>query len=584
MSEVTSVNGMTGAVVLGASDVGAVASSSEGEPNGVATLNSSGKLPETQLPTSVVSSSGIATAALVPASNGAGGYTWTPGAASTAPFNVLAYGAKGDGVTNDTAAIQAAVTAAGAAYAASGKISVVLFPSGYTFLHGLINASSGVYLWCYGATFNNTSGTGGWTAKGLYNYPSGSTPNVLSHFAIFGGTWVGTGAETTLKNMYLISIGESCGCQDIVIRDTFVSGWGATTFFLENPTRIKFINNTIIAGGLNNPGFQNEVTFDLNGQAPSGGQVLVAGNHIHNAVADSISMVSVTGSTWEGGPVFFTVVNNIVTADPPTADAAGFTKESKIVTDINASSANVGKYVTASILGVEKVTYIEACVPGISYTLSKAFTGATGEGILYVGVYRNSIVLELDSVGAIPVTDVLFANNNVTGYERGVMGISGSGVAEKNITGVLIQGNILTNKQANAAAAYKGNTNPQGTGISLAGSKKAFDVNILDNIIHCTSPVPPIAIETGSELTNNGSQSGNRFSTGASQGRAVLVAGTVTVNTIEIQAGDNVLLSRVVAGGTIGELSLGTVTAGTSFVINSSLTTDTSTIYWRIDH
>jgi hypothetical protein len=79
-------------------------------------------------------------------------------------------------------------------------------------------------------------------------------------------------------------------------------------------------------------------------------------------------------------------------------------------------------------------------------------------------------------------------------------------------------------------------------------------------------------------------QSGNRFSTGASQGRAVLVAGTVTVNTTEIQAADNVLLSRVVTGGTTGQLSLGTVTAGTSFVINSSSNTDTSTIYWKIDH
>ncbi len=57
MSEVTSVNGKTGAVTLAASDVGAVPTSEVGQPNGVASLNSSGKLPEAQLQSSVVSGS-----------------------------------------------------------------------------------------------------------------------------------------------------------------------------------------------------------------------------------------------------------------------------------------------------------------------------------------------------------------------------------------------------------------------------------------------------------------------------------------------------------------------------------------------
>jgi hypothetical protein len=60
MSEVTSVNGKTGAVVLTSADVEAVPSSAVGKPNGVATLNASGVLPEGQLPGSVVSESRIA--------------------------------------------------------------------------------------------------------------------------------------------------------------------------------------------------------------------------------------------------------------------------------------------------------------------------------------------------------------------------------------------------------------------------------------------------------------------------------------------------------------------------------------------
>jgi hypothetical protein len=57
MSEVTSVNSKTGAVVLKAADVEGVPTSEIGQPSGVASLDGSGKLPEAQLTSSVVSSS-----------------------------------------------------------------------------------------------------------------------------------------------------------------------------------------------------------------------------------------------------------------------------------------------------------------------------------------------------------------------------------------------------------------------------------------------------------------------------------------------------------------------------------------------
>lgn len=66
------------------------------------------------------------------------------------------------------------------------------------------------------------------------------------------------------------------------------------------------------------------------------------------------------------------------------------------------------------------------------------------------------------------------------------------------------------------------------------------------------------------------------------QGTATLVAGTVTVSTGDIFTGDNVLLSRMVSGGTPGNLSVGTITDRTSFVIDSTSNTDTSTVFWQI--
>lgn len=67
----------------------------------------------------------------------------------------------------------------------------------------------------------------------------------------------------------------------------------------------------------------------------------------------------------------------------------------------------------------------------------------------------------------------------------------------------------------------------------------------------------------------------------AAAGNAVLVAGTVTVNTTLIAAGDLVILTRKTAGGTIGNLTY-TVIAGTSFTINSDSATDTSTVSWFV--
>lgn len=65
-------------------------------------------------------------------------------------------------------------------------------------------------------------------------------------------------------------------------------------------------------------------------------------------------------------------------------------------------------------------------------------------------------------------------------------------------------------------------------------------------------------------------------------GTAVLVAGTVTVTHTTVKADSRIFLTHLVAGGTLGILSVGTITAGTSFVINSTSATDTSTVCYLI--
>jgi parallel beta-helix repeat protein len=82
----------------------------------------------------------------------------------------------------------------------------------------------------------------------------------------------------------------------------------------------------------------------------------------------------------------------------------------------------------------------------------------------------------------------------------------------------------------------------------------------------------------------NSTKLGNVFSNGPISGKAKLVAGSVTVNTAEVLPVDAITLSRSIAGGDVGHLSIGTIVSGTSFVINSSSLTDSSTIFWEIRH
>jgi parallel beta-helix repeat protein len=81
----------------------------------------------------------------------------------------------------------------------------------------------------------------------------------------------------------------------------------------------------------------------------------------------------------------------------------------------------------------------------------------------------------------------------------------------------------------------------------------------------------------------------NRLTQDLRQGQAMLGAngqppGQAAVMTAEVQTGDNILLTRVLGSGTLGHLSVGTITNGTSFAIISSDPSDRSTVFWMIVH
>lgn len=91
-------------------------------------------------------------------------------------------------------------------------------------------------------------------------------------------------------------------------------------------------------------------------------------------------------------------------------------------------------------------------------------------------------------------------------------------------------------------------------------------------------------------LDNVGKQNVRTGGTADTAGKAVLVAGTVTVPTTAVTANSIIILTRQTAGGTVGVVQVGAITAGTSFRIDSVQpgtastvqAADTSTIAWHI--
>jgi hypothetical protein len=131
-------------------------------------------------------------------------------------------------------------------------------------------------------------------------------------------------------------------------------------------------------------------------------------------------------------------------------------------------------------------------------------------------------------------------------------------------------GNIQQSSQANDRAYSLLYGTFSGSAASLTGQQLTINgtLNVNGNLA-LTTAGNKISIATGSN---------------ASAGTAVLVAGTVTVSTTAITASSIVILTCQVLGTVTvaSALTKGTVVAGTSFVINSAVITDTSTIGWLI--
>jgi len=156
----------------------------------------------------------------------------------------------------------------------------------------------------------------------------------------------------------------------------------------------------------------------------------------------------------------------------------------------------------------------------------------------------------------------------------GANGKTGAIIFEPVLTSIGSKWSALTSPTSNSNALFINQTGAN----SYSTHVGAFGFGAT------TVPTDKVEVTGNIALLTAGNKIKIATGSNASLGTATLVGGTVTVNTTAVTASSKIFLSCNTPGGTQGFLSAAdaNVVAGTSFVINSSSATDTSTVNWWI--
>lgn len=259
--------------------------------------------------------------------------------------------------------------------------------------------------------------------------------------------------------------------------------------------------------------------------------------------------------------------------------------------EADGSTVTTGGLCNTSASGVTDFTFIQRCsaafctgtfvkvTAGQAVAIEKCVViGHLGTNIYDVSggvdvqIYDGSVTLGTAVV-------FKFSGGAITSFNNIIKGVTGGSVF--NLSGA--SGSLLSKNDVVVSANYD-------NVVTTAGM--AFTYTFTNSILNSTKFNLGAGTARPQNFTDRSStQLGNfniqgklaPLSTGGAAicGNATLVAGTVTVNTTAATANTLVILSPKTAGGTLGTYTY-TITAGTSFTINSSNILDTSTISWML--
>ena len=309
------------------------------------------------------------------------------------------------------------------------------------------------------------------------------------------------------------------------------------------------------------------------------------------AVTSVINISSNSFENYQTGAIRFNMVNVFYYMQILNNQFAGYSATSNAIDLTGVFKANINSNTitntSATALGAIKLTncldinmYSNIFEDYTSlYTTTPTYLINTTNQLSGTSNNTREFAVINGSSGASAKSRLRLTNNASQGAYLSLWG-SGTAFANKFI----IEGDKSILFLSDASTASGGTSKIQfGTsGYNIASAPQfTFDGNGRFGIGQ-VSPTEKLEVNGNILLNTAGNKIKIATGTNASVGTATLVAGTVTVSTTAALTASKIFVTVVTPGGTQGFISVPTITNATSFVINSTSATETSTVNWWI--
>lgn len=367
-----------------------------------------------------------------------------------------------------------------------------------------------------------------------------------------------------------------------------------------NAFGVTALNN--VTSGSQNLGFGNSTLTSIvtgshniaigNGSSPAsdiGNTVALGNNALCNAagaiVISNGGGTSVTNSTANS----ILLGNTLDNIRPNVNNACDLGTASKQFKDIYFSGSLIGTYVSNLFLADGSVSMTgnlnmnTHAITNVGEILTDSSNVVIGQNPIYGGFENVVIGKDMNLAGTVNDSGAIGKGNTITVDGCFVYGRDNTCDADTVIFGY---GNTSTGN----TNIVIGNANTAtGSDISIIGSglTNTVDATVLFGNLSNIRPNNDSTCDLGTSANKFNSAYLNsvrlpQAANSTSGVGAVLVGGTVTVNTTAVSTGDIVLLSRTTNAGVSGHAAITAIVNATSFTITSSSVADTSTFSWVI--